>query len=130
MIQTHWSSVVAGPLGAALLALALCGPAAAQDPLGRPAARDTIRLDAVLEEMQTQLEVLLPAMRRLALTLQETLPELAADTPGGAAAGDVEAVARRAARLTRAYFDALLAEGFTREEALHIVAGAGFARRP
>lgn len=107
-------------LGAPLLILTMAGAATAQDPLGSPAATDTVRVDVVLDEMQAQLERLLPAMRRLALTLQDGLPEVGA---GGTSRPDVEAIARRAARFTRAYFDALLAEGFTRDEALRIVGG-------
>lgn len=107
-------------LGAGLLVLILTGPAAAQDPLGEPASNDTVPPDDVFAEMQTQLERLLPAMRELARSLQDALPELDAD---GAAQPDMAAVAQRAARFTRAYYEALLAEGFTREEALRIVSG-------
>lgn len=123
MLQKLLSTAMPRLFGAALLVLTLPGAAAAQDPLGEP-ARDTVDQD-VFQEMQAELERLLPAMRRLALTLQEALPEL--DTDG--AAPDVAAVAQRAARFTRAYYEALLAEGFTREEALRIVSGAGPPRR-
>lgn len=123
MLQQSRSMSVPRLFGTALLGLALAGPAAAQDPLGEP-ARDTVTVD-VFEEMQAQLERLLPAMRQLALTLQDALPELDAD----GAAPDMTAVAQRAARFTRAYYEALLAEGFTREEALRIVSGGGSPRR-
>lgn len=114
-------------LGAPLLILTMSGSATAQDPLGSPAATDTVPADVMLDEMQAQLERLLPAMRRLALTLQDALPEVGADATSRP---DVEAIARRAARFTRAYFDALLAEGFTRDEALRIVSGGDLPGRP
>lgn len=120
MLQKPLSTAIPPLFGAVLLVLTLSGAAAAQDPLGEP-ARDTVMVD-VFEEMQAQLERLLPAMRQLALTLQDALPELDAD---GEARPDMTAVARRAARYTRAYYEALLAEGFTREEALRIVSGGG-----
>lgn len=122
MIRMSAPPVAARLLGAALLITATTGGAAAQEPLGRPAARDTLGMEAALEMMQTQLEMLLPAMQRLIVTLHGSLPQLdetAAEGP------DVSALARRAARITRAYFDALVAEGFSREEALHIVSGMG-----
>lgn len=109
-------------LAAPFLIAALAGSAAAQEPLGTPADTDTVRVDVVLDEMQAQLERLLPAMRRLALTLEDALPRVGTD---GASRPDIDAIARRAARFTRAYFNALLVEGFTRDEALRIVSGAG-----
>lgn len=120
MLKKPCSTVHPRLLGAVLLVLALAGTAAAQEPLGEPAASDSIRPHDVFTEMQTQLERLLPAMRRMALSLQEALPELEADRP---ARPDVAAVARRAARFTRAYYEALLTEGFSPDEALRIVSG-------
>lgn len=108
-------------IGAGILVLTLTGTAAAQDPLGRPAAPDTMHLGDVFEEMQTQLQRLLPVMLELARSMEGAMPVLEG---GDAEESDVASVARRAARFTRAYYDALLAEGFTREEALRIVSGA------
>ena len=114
-------------IGAVILVLTLTGTAAAQGPLGRPAARDTTHPGDVFEEMQTQLQRLLPVMLELARSMEEAMPVL----EGGDVEGsDVGSVARRAARFTRAYYDALLAEGFTREEALRIVSGALPRARP
>lgn len=126
MPENRWPIVIARPLAACLLVLSLTGTAAAQDPLGRPAVADTLGLDVMLDRMQTQLELLLPAMQRMVLTVQ-SLPELEAE---GMAAPDVAAVARRAARFTRAYFDALVAEGFSHDDALRIVSGVGPPGRP
>lgn len=119
MITKAGSTAGSALVGAALLGVLLAGSAAAQEPLGRPATPDTIRMDAPFDELQAQLERLLPTMRRLALTLQDALPGPEAE---GTDRG-IEAIARRAARFTRAYFDALVTEGFTREEALRIVSG-------
>lgn len=121
MLQKPCSTAMSRLFGAALLVLTLAGSAAAQDPVGEP-ARDTVPPSDVFEEMQAQLERLLPAMRQLAISLQEALPEL---DPDASAQPDMTAVAQRAARFTRAYYQALLAEGFTREEALRIVSGGG-----
>ena len=126
MIHSRGGAVAKRLVGAAILVLALTGTAAAQDPLGRPAARDTAHLGGVFEEMQAQLQRLLPVMMELARSMEEAMPAMEGDTTGGR---DVAAVARRTARFTRAYYDALLAEGFTREEALRIVSGA-LPRRP
>lgn len=115
------STALSRLFGGALLVLTLAGPAGAQDPVGEP-ARDTVPPSDVFQEMQVQLERLLPAMRQLAVTLQEALPEL---DPEGSTRHDVSGAAERAARFTRAYYEALLAEGFTREEALRIVSGGG-----
>lgn len=120
IMKPRWTAA-ARLLGATALIATLAGSATAQQPIGSPADTDTVRVDVVLDEMQEQLERLLPVMRRLALTLQDALPELEAD---GVSRPNIDALARRAARFTRAYFDALLAEGFTREEALRIVGGA------
>lgn len=121
MLRQPCSTALSRLFGAALLVVMLAGPAAAQDPMGEP-ARDTVPAPDVFEEMQIQLERLLPAMRQLAVTLQEALPEL---DPEGTTRPEVSGVAERAARFTRAYYEALLAEGFTREEALRIVSGGG-----
>ena len=127
MIHAPARAVAKRLIGATILALTLTGTAAAQDPLGQPTARDTVHLGDVFEEMQTQLHRLLPAMIELARSMEEAMPVLEGDRPGGP---DVAAVAARAARFTRAYYDALLAEGFTREEALRIVSGALPGGRP
>lgn len=120
MVQNRWPFAISRLLGAALLVLTLPGTAAAQEPLGEPAPSDTLPPQEVFAEMQAQLERLLPVMRQMVISLREALPELEGD---GAAGPEVAAVAQRAARLTRAYYEALLAEGFTREEALRIVSG-------
>lgn len=114
-------------IGAGFLVLALTGTAAAQDPIGRPAPRDSVRMEGVFEEMQAQLQRILPIMRDLALAMEEGVSGVEA---GAADGPDVAAIARRAARFTRAYFDALLDEGFTREEALRIVSAGGPMSRP
>ncbi|MBW3554669.1 MAG: hypothetical protein KY466_14235 [Gemmatimonadetes bacterium] len=115
-------SVLRRLIGASCLALAVTGTAAAQDPVGHPAPRDSVRMEGVFEEMQAQLQRILPIMMELALAMEEGMTGLEA---GAADRPDVAAVARRAARFTRAYFDALLDEGFTREEALRIVSAGG-----
>ena len=114
-------------IGAGILVLTLTGTAAAQDPLGRPAPRDTTHMGDVFEEMQTQLQRLLPVMLELARSMEDAMPVMEGN---GGEGPDVASVARRAARLTRAYYDALLDEGFTREEALRIVSGALPRARP
>lgn len=119
MLPRPCSTLLSRLFGAALLVLTLAGAAAAQEPVGEP-ARDTVPPPDVFEEMQVQLERLLPAMRQLAITLQEALPEV---DPEASPGPDMSGVAQRAARFTRAYYEALLAEGFTREEALRIVSG-------
>ena len=127
MIHQAACAVAKRLIGAVILALTLTGTAAAQDPLGQPAARDTVHLGEVFEEMQTQLQRLLPAMIELARSMERAMPVLEGD---GAEGPDVAAVAAQAARFTRAYYDALLAEGFTREEALRIVSGGLSVARP
>lgn len=121
MLEQPCSTALSRLFGATLLVLTLAGPAAAQDPVGEP-VRDTVPPSDVFQEMQVQLERLLPAMRQLAVTLQEALPEL---DPEASPGSDMAGVAQRAARFTRAYYEALLAEGFTRDEALRIVSGGG-----
>lgn len=123
MRETPCSTAIYRLFGGVLLVLTLTGTAAAQEPLGEPAARDTLRPHDLFVDMQTHLERMLPVIRRMAISLQEALPELEPEGPVGPVGPDAAAVARRAARFTRAYYEALLVEGFTREEALLIVSG-------
>ena len=127
MIHSPRRAGLEGLIGAGIVVLTLTGAAAAQEPLGRPAAPDTTFAVGVFEEMQAQLQRLLPVMMELARSMEEVVPALEGD---GAERPDLAAVARRAARFTRAYYDALRAEGFTEEQALRIVSGGAGVRRP
>lgn len=112
-------------LSAAALALVLGAlapaPARAQQQGQRPeTAQSQAEEDARMREQVQQLQAMMPM---IAATLKNV-------TQGTMAALAEPEVARNLARFTRNYYEALVAAGFTREEALRIVASVGFPSMP
>ena len=102
------------PLIAFCAALLLASQAAvAQQPTSRPQVPDSAtmaQMAGMFGQMGPMYESMMQAMVEGTLKAFEK-PE----------------TIERLARFSRRYYDALLKQGFTKEEALHIVAGAGIA---
>lgn len=100
-----------------VLALILAGPATAlaQEPT-KPAFPDS----ASMEQLSGMFDRMIPMYRTMSQAMME----------GTLAALDREETASSMARFARRYYQALILEGFTKEEALQIVAGMGVIRSP
>lgn len=107
---------------ALILALAALAPGAAQAQVRQQpdSTRAHEEQDAQMREQIQQLQAMMPM---IAATLRNV-------TQGTMSALAEPEVARNLARFTRNYYEALMAEGFTREEALRIVSSIGFPSIP
>jgi hypothetical protein len=109
-------------IAALLLALGALAPSPAEAQQGqRPdAAQAQGEQSPEMREQMQQIRAMMPMM---ATMLQSV-------TQGTMSALAEPEVARNLARFTRNYYEALMAAGFTREEALRIVSSVGFPSLP
>lgn len=101
-----------------LFALVALLPAASDAQERVPA--DTAQAQQQSTEMRRQMQAMTPMMADVMRAVTQSGMEALADPE----------TARNLARFTRNYFEALVAQGFSEEQALRIVAGVGFPSLP
>ena len=112
-----------GFLAAALVTLTLVGsqPVRAQQPTAPPKPRPPQpEWTAHTDSVQHQMDAMMPMMGQMMMVMMKATLEVVA----------LPETAEKMATFSKNYFDALMAKGFTREEALRIVMATGLPSMP
>lgn len=107
-------------LAAALVVLAFVAsqPAYAQQPTTRP--KRPPQVEVTPDSVQNQMDAMMPMMGQMMMVMMKAMLDVAA----------LPETADKMATFSKNFFDALMAKGFTRDEALRIVMATGLPTMP